>query len=304
VEACLARGDSVTGTSQHPLAPGDGAAEDVQWIVADLVDASATRAAVEAARPEVVFHLAGQSHVPTAWEHPSQTFHDNTAMTINLLDAVRDVASDAHVVLVASGEMYGPPERLPVEETAPLRPQNPYAVSKVATEVLGQFYADAHGLHVVRARAFNHAGPRQSPVYAISSFARQVAAGLLAGEEPIRVVTGNPESRKDYTDVRDVVEAYRLLADAEPDAYNVCSGRSVAIAELVTRLGAVAGVEVEHVVDPALVRSHEVTEIRGARDRITAATGWEPRIPLDTTLSDAVEWWRGRLAREGEAVSG
>ena len=293
----------MTGTAQEPVEPG-AASDDVAWVIADLREPSAVRAAVETAKPDVVVHLAGQPHVPLSWEDPTGTFHDNTGMTINVLESVRELSPSAHVILVASGEMYGPPDRLPVDESAPLRPQNPYAVSKVATEVIGRFYADVRGLHVVRARAFNHAGPGQPPIYAISSFARQVAAGLLAGDDPVRVVTGNPDSRKDYTDVRDVAEAYRLLADAPSEAYNVCSGRSVGIAELVSRLGAVADVEVDHVVDPALLRPNEVLEIRGARDRITAATGWEPRIPLETTLADAIEWWRERLAHEGKAVSG
>jgi GDP-4-dehydro-6-deoxy-D-mannose reductase len=290
----------VTGTARE-ASEGDGAG-GARWIVADLVNPEAARAAVEAASPDVVVHLAGQPHVPLSWEDPAGTFHDNTSMTINLLDAVRDIAPRAHVVLVASGEMYGTPERVPVDESAPLRPLNPYAVSKVATEVIGQFYADAHGLYVVRARAFNHAGPGQADSYAISSFARQVAAGQLAGADPIRVVTGNPDSRKDYTDVRDVVRAYTLLADAPPEAYNVCSGRSISISEIVALLGSVTGTRVEHVVDEALVR--RLQETRGDRGRITAATGWEPHIPLETTLTDAVDWWRGRLAVEGEPVSG
>ena len=287
----------MTGTSQAGT-PDDP--DGVQWVVGDLVDAAVVRGAVEAASPDVVYHLAGQPHVPLSWEDPAGTFHDNTSMTMNLLDAVRDVAPAARVVLVASGEMYGTPEQLPVEETAPLRPQNPYAVSKVATEVIGQFYADAHGLHVVRARAFNHAGPGQSETYAIASFAKQVAAGRLAGDDPVRVATGNPASSKDYTDVRDVVQAYRLLAGAAPDAYNVCSGRAISIAELVELLGSVTSTNVEHVVDDALVRPTQ--ETRGSRAKISAATGWEPRIGLETTLADAVEWWRRRLALDGEPV--
>jgi GDP-4-dehydro-6-deoxy-D-mannose reductase len=290
-------GDSVTATTQTDA--GDGP-EGVAWVAGDLIDAAVAREAVETAAPDVVYHLAGLPHVPASWEDPAGTFHANTAMTIHLLDAVRDVAPAAHVVLVASGEMYGTPEVLPVDETAPLRPQNPYAVSKVATEVIGQFYADAHELHVVRARAFNHAGPGQAESYAIASFTKQVAAGLLAGDDPIRVVTGNPDSSKDYTDVRDVVQAYRLLADAAPDAYNVCSGRSISIAALVELLGSVTGRGIVHEVDDALVRPTQ--ETRGSREKVTAATGWEPRIPLQTTLADAVEWWRRRLARDGEPV--
>ena len=143
-------------------------------------------------------------------------------------------------MVAASSELYGPPAQLPVDESAPLRPQNPYAVSKAGADLLAGFFADAHGLRVVRARAFNHAGPGQEPIYAIASFTRQIAAGIVAGEETVRVVTGNPDARRDYTDVRDVVRAYRELADsAEPGVYNVCSGRPASAAELLAALGRV-----------------------------------------------------------------
>ena len=208
-------------------------------------------------------------------------------MALNLLEAVRAEAPDATVVAVASGEVYGTPETLPIGEDAPLRPRNPYAVSKASADLLAGFYADAHGLRMIRARAFNHAGPGQADTYAISSFARQVAEG--AG----RIVTGNPDTRRDYTDVRDVVRAYRLLAErANPGVYNVCSGRSASTTELVAGLAEAAGVAVEHVVDPALVRAHEVMELRGTFERLRAATGWEPEIPLARTLSDSLAWWR------------
>ena len=182
-----------------------------------------------------------------------------------------------------------------------MRPQNPYAVSKAGADLLAGFYADAHGLRIVRARAFNHAGPGQEPIYAIASFARQVAAGLEAGEDPVRVVTGNPDARRDYTDVRDVVRAYRALAGrAEPGVYNVCSGRPASAAELVAALGRVAGVGIDHEVDPKLQRVHEVMEVRGSYERLRAATGWEPDIPLERTLADTVAWWREEI-RAGRA---
>jgi GDP-4-dehydro-6-deoxy-D-mannose reductase len=262
---------------------------------ADLRDAAATRAAVAAAAPAVVYHLAARAHVGESWRDPGGTLHDNVAMTLNLLEAVRAEAREATVVAVASGEVYGPPARLPVDETAPLRPQNPYAVSKAASDLLAGFFADAHGLRVIRARAFNHAGPGQAPTYAISSFAHQVAAALDAGEPRLRIVTGNPDARRDYTDVRDVVRAYRLLAErAGPGVYNVCSGRTASTRELVAALAEIAGLEVEHEIDPALLRPHEVREIRGSADALRAATGWEPEIPLAQTLADALAWWRGR----------
>ena len=262
----------------------------------DLLDAAATRRAVAGARPDVVYHLAARAHVGESWRDPGGTLRDNVAMALNLLEALRAEAPEATVVAVASSEVYGPPARLPVDEAAPLRPHNPYAVSKAATDLLAGFYADAHGMRVVRARSFNHAGPGQEATYAIASFARQVAGAVEAGEDPVRIVTGNPDTRRDYTDVRDVVRAYRLLAErAQPGAYNVCSGRSASAGELIAGLARAAGVRVEHEVDPALLRPHEVPELRGSAEALRAATGWEPEIPPERTLADTLEWWREEL---------
>jgi GDP-4-dehydro-6-deoxy-D-mannose reductase len=249
----------------------------------------------------VVFHLAALAHVGRSWGDPARTLAENQATTLNLLEAVRTEAPGADVVAVSSGEVYGPPASLPVDESAPLRPQNPYAVSKAACDLLAGFYADGRGLQVARPRPFNHSGPRQPPIYAMASFSRQVAAGLEAGDDPIRVVTGNPDARRDYTDVRDVVRAYRLIAERHVrGAVNVCSGRSASAAELVAALGRVMGVAIEHVVDESLVRAHEVMEVRGSAERLRTATGWEPEIPLDTTLADSVAWWRAEI-RAGRA---
>lgn len=263
---CTAAGDDVTAL---------GSAD------ADLLDAGAARRAIAAAGPEVVYHLAAHAHVGKSWDDPARTLRDNLSLASNVLEAVRAEAPEATVVAVSSGEVYGPPAALPVTEDAPLRPQNPYAVSKAATDLLARFHADAHGTRVVVARAFNHAGPGQEPIYAIASFARQAARGDV-------VVTGNPDTRRDYTDVRDVARAYRLLAahGAPGEAYNVCSGATASAAELVAMLGR------EQRVDPALVRGHEVTEIRGSAEKLRAATGWAPAIALEQTLRDTVAAWR------------
>ena len=283
IEALNAAGDDVLSVSR-----GGGV---------DLLDPVATAEAVAQCEPEVIYHLAAQAHVGRSWEQPRETVQDNLAMALNLLEAVRAHARDAVVVAAASGEVYGPPATLPVDETAPLRPQNPYAVSKAAADLLAGFYADAHGLRVVRARAFNHSGPGQEPIYAIASFAKQIAQGLVDGADPVHIVTGNPDTRRDYTDVRDVVQAYRLLAEhgVPGEAYNICSGRPASAGELVARLAEVAGVRVEHEVDPSLVRAHEVMEVRGDHTKLSTATGWEPRIALSQTLADTVEWWQERL---------
>ena len=224
---------------------------------------------------------------------------------MNVLEAVRAAAPEAMVVAVSSGEVYGPPASLPVDETAPLRPQNPYAVSKAAGDLLAGFNADAHGLRVARPRAFNHAGPGQPPLYALASFARQVATGLEAGEATVRVATGNPDARRDYTDVRDVVRAYRLIADAGVcGAINVCSGRAASARELLEGLGRATGAAIDHVVDPSLVRAHEVMEVRGSAALLHDATGWAPELTLERTLADTVAWWREeiRAGRAGGAV--
>ncbi len=267
----------------------------------DLLDGGAVEAAVRAAAPDHVFHLAARAHVGRSWREPGLTLADNQAMTVNLLEAVRAAAPEAVVVYVSSGEVYGPPAALPVDEDAPLRPQNPYAVSKAAGDLLAGFYGDGFGLRVVRARAFNHAGPGQAASYAVASFTRQVAAGLETGADPVRVVTGNPDARRDYTDVRDVVAAYRALAGAaEPGVFNVCSGQPASAAEVVRAIGETCGVAIEAEVDPALVRAHEVMEVRGSWRRLHAATGWEPAIPFARTLADTVAWWREEI-RAGRA---
>jgi GDP-4-dehydro-6-deoxy-D-mannose reductase len=210
---------------------------------------------------------------------------------------VRSSAPEAVVVVAGSGEQYGPvpEERLPVTEDEPLRPQNPYAVSKAATDLLAGFYADAHGLRVVRTRAFNHAGPAQSEIYVVSAFAKQIAEAERAGLDELVLETGNLEPRRDFSDVRDVVRAYWLAAErGEPGIFNVCSGVSVRIADILARLAALTELRVEQRTDPSRLRKHEVMDIRGSHERLTAATGWRPEIPIERTLADALDWWRDR----------
>jgi GDP-4-dehydro-6-deoxy-D-mannose reductase len=285
----------VVGVSRSGRVP-----EGARGVSADLLDPAAARRAVGEAAPDVVYHLAGQAHVGRSWQEPLETLQLNAGTTLNVLEAVRASAPEARVIVVGSGEEYGPPAALPVGEDAPLRPQTPYAAAKAASELLADVYAEVHDLTVLRTRSFNHAGPGQDPSFAVSSFSRQLAAGRLRGENPVRITTGSPRPRRDFTDVRDVARAYRLLAQgADPGIYNVCSGRAVAVSELVSALGEVAGVEVDHAVDPELVREHEVMEIRGSHERLTQATGWHPEIPLAQTLADTVAWWEGELRMAG-----
>jgi GDP-4-dehydro-6-deoxy-D-mannose reductase len=262
----------------------------------ELLDADAVRRAVREAAPSAVFHLAALASVGRAWESPVETLTDNVTITANVLEAVRSEAPEATVVLVSSGEIYGPPERLPIDEDAPLRPQNPYAVSKAACDLLGGQYADARGLRVVRLRPFNHAGPGQADDYVVGTLTRQVAEAEAAGVEEAVLRTGNPDSARDFTDVRDVVRAYVAAAELEPGVYNVASGRAVPVRELVELVRSSARVPVRHEVDEARVRSHDVPEVCGSADRLRAASGWRPEIPLEQTVADALDAWRERLA--------
>ena len=247
-------------------------------------------------QPRAVFHLAGRASVRRSWEDPGETLRENLDMTLNVLEGVRREAPEVQVLLVGSGEIYGAPEQLPVDEDAPLRPQNPYAVSKAACDLLGGEYADAHGMRVVRTRSFNHAGPGQSDEYVVGTLTRQVAEAELAGGEEAVLRVGNLDAARDFTDVRDVARAYAAAAELPAGAYNVCSGSSVSVSELVELLGAVARVRVRAEVDPERVRAHEVQEIRGSSARLQEATGWRPQIPLEQTLADALAAWRERLS--------
>jgi GDP-4-dehydro-6-deoxy-D-mannose reductase len=265
----------------------------------DVRDAAALRSALDEARPDAVYHLAALSHVGESWDAPEQTFVVNALGTLHLLEAARALAVPPRLLLVCSAEVYGSvrPEQLPITEDTPLRPMTPYAASKVAAEFLGLQSYLAHQLPVVRVRAFNHVGPGQAPTFVVSSLARQVA--LAEREGGTRLCVGNLTPRRDFTDVRDVVRAYRLLVErGQPgEVYNVCSGRDVAVEELARLMLDRAGLDLEVAVDPELVRPVEVPVVRGDPSKVQAATGWRPLIPLDKTLDDALTYWRSELAR-------
>lgn len=256
--------------------------------------------------PEVVYHLAALSSVGRSWEEPGRTLRENGESAVNVLEAVRLEAPEARLVWVSSCEVYGADARLPAVEDEPLRPANPYAVSKAAGELLASVYADAYGLDLVCARPFNHTGPGQPSVFVVSSLARQAAEARLAGRRAVQIVTGNPDTRRDFLDVRDTVRAYRLLAAQAPAAvYNVSSGRSVSTAELVALVGSlIAPIEVEHIVAPNRVRAHEVMDLRGSHERLTDATGWRPELALKDTVAEMIAYWEQELARARETEAG
>jgi GDP-4-dehydro-6-deoxy-D-mannose reductase len=281
-----AAGHDVHGTGRSPEAP-----VDFDYTTLDLLDADAVTACIRDTSPDWIAHLAADASVAQSWQDPGGTLRNNIESTANVLEA----AGDAAVLVAGSGEVYGPPNALPVDETHELRPQNPYAVSKAATDLLGGFYADAHGRRVIRTRAFNHFGPGQSDQYVVAAFARQIAEAERAGAGAVTVRTGNLDARRDFTDVRDVVRAYLLLLDdAEAGTYNVSSGISRSAADILAALAQESQLDVQHETDPARLRNHEVMDIRGSHDKLTNATGWKPEIAFEQTIRDTLDWWRSR----------
>ncbi len=295
---CAERGEKVAGLGRRPHTelPGVTLYEQV-----DLQDAGAVREVVARLKPERVVHLAAQASVARSWDTPGEVISSNVTTTLNLLEAVRHEAPDAVVLVACSSEEYGRPQALPVEETHPLSPRNPYAASKAMVDVLAGSYVEMHGLRVVRTRAFNHAGPGQSDTYVVARFARQVAEAEAArpADGRAEIVTGNVEVRRDFSDVRDVVRAYlAALEHGEAGVFNVCSGRATPVSDILSGLAAHSPLELECRVDPGLLRENEVMEIRGSHERLSEATGWRPQIDLTDTLRDTLDWWRERVGAE------
>ncbi len=303
--ACAQAGEEVVGVSRSGSMPADCG----ECRAVDLRDRDAVRAVIREAAPDVVYHLAALSSVGHSWDDPAGTLEENVATAVNVLEALRLDVPGARTVWVSSCEVYGTSAQLPVQESAPVLPANPYAVSKAAGDQLAAVYGDAYGLEIIRARPFNHTGPGQRPIFIVSSLAQQAAEGRLAGAERIRIVTGNPDTRRDFTDVRDVVRAYRLLAErAAPGIYNVCSGRSVSTGDQVRLLAELLDpIEVDHEIDSTRVRAHEVMDLHGSNERLRRTTGWEPEISFRQTVSDSIQWWERELARAtpaGDARNG
>ena len=260
----------------------------------DITGAAGLREAVVTAAPDAVCHLAALASVGASWGASEATYTVNTVGTANLLDAALACPNRPRVLLVSSSEVYGrvSPDDLPLTEDSPVAPVSPYAASKAAAEVVAQQAWLGSGLEVTRARPFNHTGPGQRRDFVVPALAAQIAQAVRTGADQLN--TGNLDARRDLSDVRDVVRAYRmLLVGGQPgEVYNICRGESVSIREVAERLLRIAGVEMPIVVDPARVRPVEIPELRGDRRRIEQAVGWAPEIDLDRTLADVLEYWQ------------
>jgi GDP-4-dehydro-6-deoxy-D-mannose reductase len=263
----------------------------------NVTDATAVRQSVTDASPDAVYHLAALANVGESWGDPGEVLRVNALGTLYVLEAARACTPAPRVLLTSSAEVYGAvvEDQLPLTETTALAPVTPYAASKVAAEYLGVQAHLAHGLPVVRVRPFNHVGPGQAPGFVVAALAARIAEARQAGVTSIAV--GNLGARRDLTDVRDVIRAYRLLVErgTPGEVYNVCSGRDVAISEVADRLLRLAGADLELVPDPSLMRPVDVPVVRGDPRKLHDATGWTPEFDLDTTLHDVLDQWTDKV---------
>ena len=287
VEHLEASGDDVVGVDHHGPAP------------VDVTDAAALRAVVADARPEAVYHLAGWSHVGTSWTDPLGALRSNAEGTLQLLEVARAAGVD-RVLCVTSADVYGlvTEADLPLTEASPIRPSSPYGATKAAADVLALQAFLGHGLATIRVRPFNHVGPGQSEQFVAPALAGRIARAERDGDDEIRV--GNLTPRRDLTDVRDVVRAYRLLVErgTAGEVYNVCSGQDFSVQDVADRLVGLAARPIALVPDPELQRPVDLPVLRGDPSKLQAATGWEPTISLDQTLADLLDDLRARVQAE------
>jgi GDP-4-dehydro-6-deoxy-D-mannose reductase len=260
----------------------------------DIADEGAVGREAARAAPDVIYHLAGLTHVGRSWEVPAETFRVNALGTLVLLEVARKLAPPPRVILVSSAEVYGIAGGGPLGEDTSLRPVTPYAASKVAAEYAGLQAFLGRGLEVVRVRPFNHVGPGQGDSFVVAALARRVVEAERAGSDEVRV--GDLTPARDFTDVRDVVRAYRLLAElgVGGEVYNVCSGVAVPISTVFAEIVALANRPLAPVADPQLMRPVDLPVLLGDGSRLAALTGWKPEIPLRQTLVDVL-----RASREG-----
>ncbi|MEO0025285.1 MAG: GDP-mannose 4,6-dehydratase [candidate division WOR-3 bacterium] len=270
----------------------------IQLHDCDLRDSYSVNRLIASVKPDRIYHLAAQSFVPMSWAAPAETFVTNVIAQINLFEAVRAAGCDCRIQIACSSEEYGLvlPDEVPIKETNPLRPLSPYAVSKVAQDLMGYQYHQSYKMFIIRTRGFNHTGPRRGHVFVTSNFARQIAEMEKGRREPVLHV-GNLDAVRDFTDVRDTVRAYYLILEngVPGEVYNVATGRGYRIAEVVDILRSHARVKFEVRQDPGRMRPSDVQLLIGDATRLRTATGWEPQIPFEQTLVDLLNYWRERV---------
>ncbi len=269
-------------------------------VYGDLNDQPSLQKAVAAVQPDYVFHLAAQSYPKTSFDAPLETLQTNILGTAGLLEAIRTSGTTPVIHVCASSEVFGrvPKELLPIHEDRPFHPASPYAISKVGTDLVGRFYAEAYGLCVMTTRMFTHTGPRRGDVFAESTFAKQIAL-IEEGRIPAVLRTGNLDSMRTWADVRDAVRAYHLLVTCKPTPgayYNIGGAYSCTVRDMLQHLLSLSTRDdIEVVTDPERLRPIDADLQIPDTSKFHAHTGWQPRIPFEQTMHDLLEYWRDRV---------
>lgn len=262
--------------------------------IMEKADISAVLAEV---KPDVIFHLAAQSSVALSWKNPQLTAEVNVIGAINLFESVREYGGKVRIVVIGSGEEYGyiAENACPLKETEPLHPGNIYAATKVCQEMTAEIYARAYCLDIVMVRAFNHSGPKQDSIFVISDFCRQTAE-IEAGKKAAVISVGNLSAKRDFTDVRDIVRGYRLLAEKgrSGQIYNIGRGKAVEIQYILEKVLSLSTAEITVENDMKRMRAADIPLIEPDVTKIYSDTGWEAEIPLERTIEDTLEYWRKR----------
>lgn len=269
----------------------------------DILDKDAVATLLEKTAPDLIFHLAAQSSVSMSWKNPQQTIDVNVKGSVNVLDGLRRIEKKTRILLVGSGEEYGQvfPEEIPVCESNPLRPGNIYAATKACQNMIGGIYAAAYGMDIVMVRAFNHIGPDQSPVFVAADFCRQAALIEAGMQEPV-IKVGNLEAKRDFTDVRDVVHAYALLAERghAGETYNIGSGHAVSIGDVLKLILKQSAADIQIEVDEKKLRPVDVPVMEADIRKVGCDIGWKGEIRLEQTIKDMMEYWRRAVSRCGK----
>jgi len=277
-----------------------GITDKIELHEADLKDVVSLRKCLAEIKPDRVFHLAAQSFVPASWKLPAETFAINAIGQINLFEALLSLKLNPRIQVAGSSEEYGQvfPDEVPMKETNPLRPLSPYAVSKVAQDLLAWQYFQSYGMMTVRTRGFNHTGPRRGDVFVTSNFAKQIAEIEKEKREPV-IYVGNLEAKRDFTDVRDVVRAYWLCLEKGEvgDVYNIGTGKAYSMQEVLDMLLGLSKTKVKVKVDPARLRPSDVPILLSDSSKFVSLTGWKPEIPLKQTFKDLLNYWRGKVGK-------
>ncbi|MCD6310409.1 MAG: GDP-mannose 4,6-dehydratase [Candidatus Eremiobacteraeota bacterium] len=272
--------------------------DKIELIKCDLMNATHVMNMMKSIRPDYIFHLAAQSYVPASWHNPADTIINNVIGELNIFEAVRKIGINPLIQLACSSEEYGMvyEDELPIKETNPLRPLSPYGISKVAQDLLGYQYHASYGMRIIRTRAFSHSGPGRKEVFVESNFAKQIV-NIEAGIQKPVIKVGNLDARRDYSDVRDTVRAYWLAVEkGEPgEVYNIASGNSYAIREILDILLSMTGLDIKIEVDPSRLRPSDVPRLVGDATKIRKLTGWKPEIPFEKTLEDILNYWREKI---------